>query len=106
MTNPFTEFMGSVIRDVAEATAEWKRKPLREQFPGASDAVLDHIIDLNGKIETARHRELFLRHDRDELRERLGRYDSDLTLDEISRRRNLAELRLVELKIANLEADS
>jgi hypothetical protein len=106
MTNTFTEFMGGIIKDVAAATAEWRRKPLREQFPDASDAILDHIIDLNGQIETAHHRELYLKHDCDELREKLGRYDSDLTLEEISRRRALAELRLTELKIANLEAEA
>lgn len=105
MTNPFTEFMGSVIRDVAEVTAEWKRKPLREQFPEASDEVLDHIIKLKDELSTAAFRERCLLVDCDELREKLDRYNSDLTLEEIGRRKAMAELQLVELKIANLEAD-
>src|SRR5690606_17603458 len=105
MTNPCTEILGGFVRDIAAAGAEFRRSTLREQFPGASDDVLDHIIDLNGKVEAAHHWEMYLRHDLDELREKLGRYDPDLTLEEIGRRRALAELRLTELKIANLERE-
>lgn len=105
MTNPFAEFVGGMIKDAAAATAEWRRKPLREQFPDASDDVLDHIIDLNGKLETAHAREEFLSHERKSLCKKLVRYDSDLTFEEVKRRKALAELQLLELKIANWKGE-
>ncbi len=99
----FGEFIGGIVNDIAKAGAEIRRKGLRERFPEASDATLDHILELEDDIKKAGVRERWLRHERDELEGKVGRYDSDLNLEELSRRKALAELRLLELKIEKME---
>lgn len=122
-TNPFHNMLSGMARDIAAAGAKFKRRKLQEQFPGASDEVLDRIIDLDRDLEAALFRQSHLVQECDDLRGKAGMWrtcrassdDEDegvdgedfeeaaLSFKEIKRRTALAELRLLELKIKKME---